>query len=58
MAKHICARSATRYVEPHWTITQTYKTTKAAHGCGGVGKVEKSYTELFETETLLRMDGT
>ena len=53
-ARHVRARSETRYVGPHWTTTQTYKITKAARGCGDVGKAEKSYTELSEIETLRR----
>ena len=52
MARNVHACFATQYVGPHWTTTQTSKITKAMCKCGNVGKAEKSYIKLFETETL------
>ena len=49
---HARAEAEDRYVGPHWATTPGYMTAKGARRCGALGEGRKSWTVLFNKDTL------
>ena len=52
MPVHTCAEAEDRYVGLHWATTPGYMTAKDAQWCGVLGEGRKSWTVLFNEDTL------